>query len=76
MWFILTEGMQLSNRQVFLIIIVVATVGLTIFFIFSSLKTDSRGGLDDLQGKKNIKIVVWGVDPPSAFSAIDAETIF
>ena len=63
--------MQLSNRQVFLIIIVVATVGLTIFFIFSSLKTDSRGGLDDLQGKKNIKIVVWGVDPPSAFSAIE-----
>jgi ABC-type glycerol-3-phosphate transport system substrate-binding protein len=62
--------MQFSNRQLFLIIAIVVGVGLTVFFVYSSLKTDEPGGFDNLQSQKRIRLVVWGIDDPKAFATI------
>ncbi|MEK7187639.1 MAG: extracellular solute-binding protein [Patescibacteria group bacterium] len=62
--------MQLSQRQILFIGIVVVAIGATVFFIFSSLKSGSSGGIDDLQTQKSKKLSVWGIDDPRAFATI------
>lgn len=61
--------MQLSQRQVFLILVVIVVVGVTGFFIYSSLKTE-QPGLQEIEGKRDVRLSVWGVDPPSSFATI------
>ncbi len=62
--------MQFSKRQIFLVISLIAGIGITIFLLYSSIKTEDTGPGSINAAKRTNKLVVWGVDDSSAFATI------